>query len=108
MTPETFSKLFFASAEYQLPFTPLIILICLSFYQITKLYTFLDYVMGGCQINFTVSDTNFACTCILGFVEWGWGGGNPGKWWVENKISPPCIKFSTFVPFLFIRVGRVG
>ena len=48
---------FLASAEYQLPFTPLLILICLSFYQITKLYTFLDYVMGGCQINFTVSDT---------------------------------------------------
>ena len=24
--------------------------------QITKVHTFLDYVMGGCQINFTVSN----------------------------------------------------
>ena len=36
------------------------------------------------------------------------GGGNPGKWWVENEIVLPCIKFPTFVPFLFVRVGRVG
>lgn len=28
--------------------------------QITKEYTFLDYIMGGCQINFTVSST-FSC-----------------------------------------------
>ena len=36
------------------------------------------------------------------------GGGNPGRRWVENEIIPPCIKFPTFVPFLFVRVGRVG
>ena len=36
------------------------------------------------------------------------GGGDPGKWWVENEIVLPCIKFPTFVPFLFVRVGRVG
>ena len=36
------------------------------------------------------------------------GGGNPGKWWVENEIVLPCIKFPSFVPFLFVRVGRAG
>ena len=36
------------------------------------------------------------------------GEGNPGKWWVENEIVLPCIKFPTFVTFLFVRVGRVG
>ena len=36
------------------------------------------------------------------------GEGNPGKWWVENEIVLPCIKFPTFVIFLFVRVGRVG
>ena len=36
------------------------------------------------------------------------GEGNPGKWWVENEIVLPCIKFPTLVTFLFVRVGRVG
>lgn len=27
-------------------------------FQIVKEYTFLDYIMGGCQINFTVSNTD--------------------------------------------------
>ena len=36
------------------------------------------------------------------------GGGDPGKWWLENEIILPCIKFPTFAPFLFVRVERVG
>lgn len=40
-------------------------LITVTYSQVVKEYTFLDYIMGGCQINFTVSIKHFCKSCLL-------------------------------------------
>lgn len=54
-----------------------------------KEYTFLDYIMGGCQINFTVSNTDVA----------------NGKLWLNANLYTPFMLYS---PHMQIAIDFTG